>query len=60
MWKYKVIDCLLENLERSMNTPEHLQETEENRFKVKPMGLVTYKQNGKTRCILTYGWKRRK
>ena len=57
MWRYGTIDCLLKNLKRCMRT--NLTETDENRFKVKPMGLVTYEQDGKTRCVLAYAWKRR-
>ena len=59
MWKYEVIDCRLKNLRRSMNAKKHLKETEKNRFKVKPMGLVTYERDGETRCVLAYGWKKR-
>lgn len=59
-WKYEVIDCLLTNLKSSMNTRKHLKETKKSRFKIKPMGLVTYEDKGKLRCVLAYGWKERK
>ena len=60
MWKYGVINCPLIELERKMNQRQHLQESERDRFKVRPMGLATYEENGQTKCILAYGWKKRK
>ncbi len=58
-WEYEVIDCLLTDLKKQMNLKKHLKETKKDRFKVKPMGLATYEEDGQTKCVLAYGWKRR-
>lgn len=53
MWSYDVIDCQVENLKNQMG--QWLPQ-----YEVKPMGLATYERNGRIRCILAYGRRKKK